>query len=215
MVRRSTIVLFLIAFARTSDAAGYTHQMFRRAMAKDNLAVSGSFTMSPLYVLITLCDPAGQPGRLVCVPANYLSGAIHMEHGLSYDNAGEKKAYEIAVAQRDRVFCFTKRKARENILVRYSPSQLERARRLLAHRAEAQLRAEVDREDSFVTRIYRRIYSGRRAFWHSDAHMEAVAHVLLERGILVGQTHWGPVLYLDKPSNHAMERTADRFAINF
>lgn len=213
MVKRSAIVLFLIAFARTSDAAGYTDQMFRRAMAEDNFAVSGSFTMSPLYVLVTLCDAAGRPERVGCVAANFLSGAIHIEHALGYDAAGEKKAYQIAIAQRDRVFCFKKVRARNNVSVRYTRSQLAEVRRQLAQRSDGQLRAEVDRENSFVSRIYRRIYPGRRRFWHSDAHMEAVAHVLLERGILVGQTHWGPVLYLDKPSSQAMLRTPKTFGV--
>lgn len=208
MVKRALILLLLVAAAQVCDAAGYRREMFERAMAKDNLAVSGSLTMSPLYVLITVCDASDGARRLVCVPANYLSGAIHMEHRLPYDTAGQRKEYQIATAQRDRVFCFTKRKARKNILVRYSPSQLMEVRRQLRHRSDTELRAAVDREDSFLTRIYRRIYTDRRGFWHSDALMEAVAHVLLERGILVGQTHWGPVLYIDKPSNQAMQLTA-------
>jgi hypothetical protein len=211
MLTHCLVALLLIAFARQSDGARYTDQMFRRAMAKDNLAVSGSFTMSPLYVLIALCDAAGRPERVGCVTANFLSGAIHLEHALGYDTEGEKKAYRIAIAQRDRVFCFKKVRARNNVSVRYTPSQLAEVRRQLTQRSDAQLRAEVDREDSFVSRIYRRIHPGRRRFWHSDAHMEAVAHVLLERGILVGQTHWGPVLYVDKPSNQVMQRAPKAF----
>jgi len=173
-------------------------------MAKDNLVVSGSFSMSPLYVLITLCDAAGRPQRVECVTANFLSGAIHIEHGLGYDTPGEKKAYDIAIAERDRVFCFKKLRARNNVSVRYTPSQLAEVRRLLVHRSDSQLRAAVDRDDSYVTHIYRRIYPRNRGFWHSDARMQAVAHVFLERGILVGQTHWGPVLYLEKASNQTI-----------
>jgi hypothetical protein len=207
MVVRLTIVLLLMACPRSSNASEYTHQMFLRAMAKDNPAVSASYALnSPLYVLITICDATGRPGRLVCVPANFLSGAIHIEHGLLYDKTREKKEYDIAARQRDHLFCFTKRKARDNIFVRYTPAQLERVRRQLAHIPNVQLRAEVDREASSVTRIYRRMDAGHHDFWQSDGYMEAVAHVLLERGILVGQTHWGPVLYLDKPSNDPSAR---------
>ena len=49
---------------------------------------------------------------------------------------------------------------------------------MLALRA-AQLRAEAEKDYSDMTNLYRRYYTDRPGFWHSDEWRDAVAHVLL------------------------------------
>jgi hypothetical protein len=170
--------------------------MFRTAMAKDNMAVSGSMSLSPLYVLVTLRDPKTHQEREVCTLASFLTGAIIEEHRLGYDDAGERKAYDIAMSTPSRVFEFKSRKARENVAPIYTPQQLDEVRRLLRGRSRARLRREAPidlfkepNQQSYVVRIYRREIG--KKFWSSDALMVAVAHALLERGILVGDAHFG------------------------
>jgi hypothetical protein len=80
----------------------------------------------------------------------------------------------------------------------YTPQQVARVRERLAQKNRARLRAEVDPEESDVTHIYRRIYPHHRGLWQSDEFRDAVAHVLLERGVLVGWAHGTGGLYLDK-----------------
>ncbi len=194
MARALAVLLLTCASALASS--GYTREMFRTAMAKDNMAVSGSMSLSPLYVLVTLRDPKTHQEREVCTLASFLTGAIIEEHHLDYDNAGERKAFDIAMSTPNRVFEFKSRKARENVAPIYTPQQLEHVRQLLRGRSRAQLRREAPidpfkepNQQSYVVRIYRREIG--KKFWSSDAYMVAVAHALLERGILVGDAHFG------------------------
>jgi hypothetical protein len=172
--------------------------MFRRAMAKDNIAVSGSFGMSPLYVLITICDRHTRADRIVCAPANLFSGAIHTEYHLPYDTAGQRKEFEIAMSQPGRRFCFRRARAANAVEPAYSPATLAEVRRRLANKSRGQLRKEANEDGTEVTGIYRRIYRGRRGLWQSNELRDAVAHILLERGVLVGSEHLTGALYVDK-----------------
>lgn len=185
-----------------SSAAGadsrYSQRMFQHAMAKDNMAVSGTSGMSPLFVLVTLRNSRTGAERVVCMPANWLEGAIHMQYHLNYDLAGQRRQYEIAITTPNRTFAFRNRQAIQNVPTRYTHQQLASTRRLLSGLSDAQLRAGVEREDSEVTKIYRRIYPKGRGFWQSDKLRDAVAHVLLERGILVGIAHMTGDLYREK-----------------
>ena len=115
---------------------------------------------------------------------------------MDYDSSGERKAYDIAISTPNRVFEFKKQKARQNVSPIYTPQQLDEVRRLLRGRSRAQLRREAPidpfrepNQQSYVVRIYRREIG--KKFWSSDALMVAVAHALLERGILVGDAHFG------------------------
>ena len=156
-------------------------------MARDNLAVSGSFSMSPLYVLITICDSKLGHDRIVAVTANFLSGAIDVEYHLRSDTAGWREEFEIAMRQPSRRFCFRSREARARVEVDYTPETLAEVRRRLAHLSGAQLRAELSRQG----------WVGSVRWWHTPKYQDAVAHVLLERGILVGEADYTHALYLD------------------
>ncbi len=196
-MKRNVVILLLVLCTSAHAESGYTQQMFRRAMSKDNMAVSGEMTMSPLFVLISLRDKSGHE-RTVCTLASFLEGAIVDDNHLDYNNKGERKAFDIAMSAPNRTFAFTTRKAISNVQPRYNSRQLADARARLADKSRAQLRAEVERDDSDVTKIYRRYYRDRPGFWHSDEWRDAVAHVLLERGILVGEAHGTATLYLDR-----------------
>jgi hypothetical protein len=185
---RIVVASLCLVFATAHAETGYTQRMFRRAMARDNLAVSGSVSSSALYLLISVCDRKSGAERVVCVTSNLLSGAIHMEYHLPYDIAGDRKEFEIAMSQPNRHFCFRSAKAANNIWVTYSPATLAEVRRRLADKSPAELRAEVDRQGRL----------NEKPWWHTQRYQSAVAHVLLERGILVGQADYTGALFLDK-----------------
>jgi hypothetical protein len=187
MKRILFITLFLIA-AATHAESRYTDKMFRRAMSRDNMAISGRMSTSALYVMITICDSKSGRDRTVCTTANLLSGAIHMEHRLDYDLTAERKEFEIATHTPARRFCFRSRKAAANLGIWYTPSTLEEVRRRLASMSSAQLRAEVNRQGTMQ----------ETPWWHKEKYQQAVAHVLLERGILVGQADYTGALFLDR-----------------
>ena len=185
---RALLALLCLSVVTARAEPGYTQRMFRRAMSKDNLAVSGSLSMSPLYVLITVCDRKSRADRVICVSSNLLAGAIHEEYGLPYDMTGQRKEFEIAMHQPKRRFCFHRSKAAKNIACDYSPSTLAEVRRRLANMSRAQLRAEVDRQGTVK----------ETPWWHTEKYQDAVAHVLLERGILVGYADNTHALYCDE-----------------
>ncbi len=185
---RILVATFLFIAATAHAESRYTDKMFRRAMSRDNMAVSGRMSTSALYVLITICDPKAERDRTVCTTANLLSGAIHMEHRLAYDLAGERKEFEIATHAPARRFCFRSRKAAANLGIGYTPATLKEVRDRLARMSIAQLRAEVDRQGTMQ----------ETAWWHTEKYQQAVAHVLLERGILVGQADITGALFLDR-----------------
>jgi hypothetical protein len=109
------------------------------------------------------------------------------------DEGGGHPAY----LRRHRTFAFRNRKAVRNVQPRYTPDQLDTVRLRLAKKSRAQLRGEIEQEASDVTKLYRRYNRDRRGFWHSDEWRDAVAHVLLERGVLVGEAHGTALIYLD------------------
>ncbi len=185
---RVLFATFCFVTAVAQAETRYADQMFRHAMSRDNMAVSGSMSTSSLYVLITICDPKTGHDRTVCTLASFLDGAIHMEHRLPYDLAGERKEFKIATHAQGRRFCFRSRKAAANLGIWYTPATLEEVRRRLACVSTAQLRAEVDRQGTMQ----------ETAWWHTEKYQQAVAHVLLERGILVGQADITGALFLDR-----------------
>lgn len=198
-VRRAALLAVMVISTAGTASGQYTERMYRRAMSKDNLAISGSMSLAPLYVLITLRSADGLSNRKFAVESNFLSGAIHREHNLGYDARGERKAFQIALSQPERVFQFSNKRARNNVEPRYTPQILADVRRRLAGRSRSELLRQVRADNSYLHQIYRSQRSGLRSW----AYMDAVAQVLLEHGILVGSTHWGPFLYVDDPSQRS------------
>jgi hypothetical protein len=216
---RALIVLLMMCHTALASAH-YTDAMFRRAMAQYNGTVTEDgqplppskndvervlVGMSPMYVLITLQDPKNGARREICALNGSLEVAIASEHHLDLVD-DERKIFDIAMAAPHRVFTFTRRKARQSVASAYTQEQLAYVRHLLEGRSRSWLlrEAKVDlmkepNQQGFVTRIYR--HDTRKKFSESYPLRVAVAHVLLEHGILVGEAHYGGmlgVLYIDE-----------------
>jgi hypothetical protein len=207
------LILLLITCGTAFGSAHYTDAMFRRAMAQYNGSVTeegrplpppkdGSFQvrvgMSPLYMLITVKDPKTRTERELCVANQWLHAAVAAEYRLGVVD-DQRKIFDIAVAAPRRVFTFTKKKARESVDPAYTPEQLAYVRHLIEGKSHRWLlrEARVDlmkepNQQGFLTRIYRRDINHK--FWSSYPLRVAVAHVLLEHGILVGEAHYGGML---------------------
>lgn len=192
-------VLLLLNTPAFAESA-YTQQMFQRALAREVSLLPGkperivTGSMSPWYVLIKLRNPHSGRVQEVCTAATFLLGAIEREYHL--ENVEQRRAYDVAVAAPNRIFTFRTWKARNNVQPWYTIDQLSEVRRQLAGKTRQQLRSEVERETSDVTEIYRRFYRNKPGFWQSNELRDATAHVLLERGILVGCAHRTGDLYL-------------------
>ncbi len=194
---KAAIALVLLSFASVTQAADYTDAMFRHAMAKHNIAITGSFSPSPLFVLINIRESRSDAVRTVCVTSFTLNGALAAEHHIDTGDVKSdfRRIYEIATQQPNREFRFKSRKARELVTPAYTIEMTEKARQIVARKQDAELRREVADDSSELTMMYRRREAKR--VWRSEAFKQALAHALLERGILVGDGHDGN-LYVEE-----------------
>lgn len=158
-------------------------------------------TTGPLYVLVGIKGAKGDETTDVCLLSNILTGAISKEHGWWDDGDAQRKAFEVAMTTPNRVFSFRNREALTGVMPSYTPQQLNAVRRKLAgYSREGLLReAQVDlmkspNEQSALTKIYR--HGNGKHLSVSRPLRNAVAHVLLEHGILVGDDQESETLYV-------------------
>ena len=184
---RLWLLLLLIGVgARAEDR--YTDAMYRQALAVRSTA--------PLYVLIKLQDPQTRRYEVACISAPFLLGAIHKEHGWDHDREGERRAMELALRQPGRAFRFSNKDARRNASPRYAPGVLDEHRRALAGFSNRELISQLRSGRSALHDLYESASDENYL-----AYRDAVAHVLLERGILVGRGDIPSLLYFadDRP----------------
>lgn len=177
-------VLILLAPLAAMAQSGYTDDMYRRGLANESTA--------PLFVLVTLVDTKSGSERVACVDAQFLLGAIHIEHRLSYDDAGSSKAMTIALNQSGRRFSFKSAKARANVQPTYGAEIADSMRKKLTGKSDAQLREGLETYKGELHLLYR----PEDTYKTNTADLHAVCQVLLERGILVGHTDIVYQLYL-------------------
>lgn len=141
---------------------------------------------SPAYVLVRVVDDNTGQSKKICTTANFLLGAIHLEHGLGYSSGDISKGVEIALASPDHTFRFHKQAALANIPLRYSDDDLAAARMLLAPRSTDELKIEFSslfRESRLPTDGYKK---------------DAIACALLERGLSPKLSDIGGQVYVDR-----------------
>jgi hypothetical protein len=134
---------------------------------------------APNYVLITVIDGSSRSNRVVCTEAPFLLGAIHREHNLGYDKTSLQKVDSLALAQRSRTFKFSNPEAIKNVQPRYTEGILDEVRRALKHYTDDELRQGLRLEGTELSKLYDE--KPGRAY---GAYRDAIAHVLLERGLL-------------------------------
>jgi hypothetical protein len=182
MIVRATL-LVVVTVATGFAQSRYTDAMYRKAIVEQSTA--------PLYVLFRVHDPKTGQDKVMCTTTNLFMGAIHMEYGLDYDSVGEKRGLTIALQQPGHRFTFKKRKALRNLESADTPQILAEARQHLKNMSDMQIRQLVtnQRLDSWCERVPKGQWSNCQA---------AIAHVLLERGMLVGHGDYVPELYLER-----------------
>ena len=164
---RTALLFLLITCTATSGASKYSDWMFRKAVLTDST--------SPFYLLFVLHDPKTGADRTICTEGNGLVGAIHFEHHLEFDQAGNKAAQRIALTTPGHRFTFTSEKALHTVKPLYSERVLEEVRLLVARLSPEQLKRLNPLSD---------IYN-KKDLDEYNAYRDATAHAMLERGILV------------------------------
>jgi hypothetical protein len=182
-------IAFLFALITATSVAtaiagsNYSEGMYRKAI-RDNESTSS------LYLLFTLHDAKTGEDRVVCTLSTGLLGAIHFERNLDFDTASQEKAVAMALSQPHR-FSFSNKKAIYTVEPRYSEAMLADFRRRLSKMSRSQIVAALEGYE--LDKLYR---TGPTSRW--DNQHAALAHALLERGILVGQADRTATLFVER-----------------
>ena len=202
---RFLVATLLLSVATAQAASSYTQEMFRRSLYQAQALT----TTGPLYIIITLRDPSRGAERTAAISGPFLFGAIDLEYHLPSPDPEHppkndveirakmlRKELQIALSQPDRVFVFRNHQARKNVAPRYTPEIFEKVRRQLSFRSRAEIIAAAHANESWLHRLY----LSKRNWAEIQAYKDAVAHALLERGILVGQEdeYAGKIYIADK-----------------
>jgi hypothetical protein len=170
------VLVLVLSFATILDlraSEAYTRSMFLNALREDST--------SPLFVLINLRDSNSGVTREVCTLAPFLLGAIEAEYGLAASD-DDKELLRRARATVDRTFSFSRPGATRRVRPEYTVKELEEIRDKLKNVPVDQLKAQLRANESQLHNMY--LSKGRHG---ADAYKYALAHVLLSRGILVGE----------------------------
>jgi|GEM_PF-4804250 len=127
-------------------------------------------TTSPRYVLIDVVDKGSSTKKTLCITANLLIGAIMKEYGPQVD------PLRFAVANTSHEFEFSQPAALTNLPQYYTDDDVATMRRALASYSVAELKTGFASTGQLQS-LY--IRSGQ----HWSAHRDAIACVLLERGL--------------------------------
>ena len=189
---RFLVATLILSLATAQAASSYTQEMFRRSLYQAQALT----TTGPLYIIITLRDPSRGTERTAAIPGPFLFGAIDLEYHLPVPdpehppkNADEirakrqRKELQIALSQPDRAFIFRNQLARKNVAPRYTPEIFAKVRHQLSFRSRGEIIAAARANESWLHRLY----TSKQNWAEIRAYKNAVAHALLERGILVGQ----------------------------
>ena len=181
---KRTVCLFALLLVLTgSNAARAAQGRYTRSMFA--LGVRGDW-VSPRYVLISIRDPRTNSVSSVCVPGSSLVSAIQIEKNWSYHIGGRTKARGYAMRHWKKPFVFENSNALARVQAGYSEKQLSDIRARLSRFSNSDLKKQlraVRKRDAAETELQRLCAARNGSVGY--ASRAAVAHVLLERGILV------------------------------
>lgn len=182
---KRTVCLFVLLLILTgTDAVRAGQGRYTRSMFA--LGVRGDWA-APRYVLIATRDPRTNSVSTVCVPGSSLISAIQVEKDWSYAIGGRTKARGYAMRHWKKPFAFENSNALARVQAGYSEKQLsdirERLSRFSNSDLKKQLRAVRKRDAAQETELQKLCAARNTPVGY--ASRAAVAHVLLERGILV------------------------------
>jgi hypothetical protein len=167
----SCCILVLILSTSAGAADTNSWDLFTKAIQNHSTA--------PNYVLITVVDDNNKQQKLVCTEAPFLLGAIHRERQIFCDEAGSAEVEEIALGNKDRTFHFSRADALKNMPRRYDEKILGKVRSILKDLSDDQIRKGFRCDGKGLDKLY--MNKPKRQY---SEYRDAIAHVLLERGLL-------------------------------
>jgi len=133
-----------------------------------------NMSTAPNYVLITVLDTRTGARRVVCTEAPFLLGAIQQQLHIT-----QEESIAFALAQRDRTFQFSQPEALKNITPQYTDTILDEVRDALQSYSNEELMLGLTGKKTEISKLFIE-QTGQRYV----AYRDAMAHVVLERGLL-------------------------------
>ena len=180
------ILLALVVLVLTlmqSASAQQTSASFAAAFANRST--------SPRYVLITIINDKTGSQQTICTLATFFDGAIHYQYHLPYTAEGERKSRKIALTSSGRTYHFSQSNALRNLRIRYTPQILIQVRSQLKNVSTSTLVKGLSHSGKM-----NEIYTKQKSFGMFAAYRDALAYVLIERGLQPEQADMTGGLYL-------------------
>lgn len=150
---------------------GASWALYEKAIKTDSTA--------PNYVLITVVDTKANRSYVICTEAPFLLAAIHHEQDIEFNEAGSRRAEAFALKQKNRIFQFSKPGSLKNIEPRYPERILNEVREILKRYSNDELIRGFTGKKTELSKLY-----NEQSEHLYGAYRDAIAHVLLERGLL-------------------------------
>lgn len=183
---KPVLLIVLLTVEMQCNAEDWAGQLTTLQSSESFEAAIRNNSTSPSYVLIYTTDDEARQHKPTCTTATFLLGAIRREYALGYGTADVSKAAEIALASSGRIFHFQQRLALNNIVVKYSGSDLAAAREFLAPFSKKELQTKFA-----SVRGEHRLEIGGYA-------RDAIACALVERGLSPKLADRSGQVYVDK-----------------
>ena len=165
--------ILMIALALAAPACSQQAEP-EQAHAAFEKAIKNRST-SPYFVKVKLIDASANQRLTSCVAANLLRGALHLEHGLPYNEAGTTAMETLATSNDGQEFSFRSPSALQNMPWHPSGSELAEAASMAASMSDETLRQSLEKG------ALRDFYTGHPR--HRE-RMGAVACALIDRGFV-------------------------------
>jgi hypothetical protein len=161
---------------------------------QDSLFTKGILNEStaPYYVLITVVNDSTHSSETIATEAPFLLGAIHLEYNIPYSKSGSRRVQKIALSNVNRIFHFRRDTAIKNIYPNCGNSILFEVKKRLSAYSNGDLLKQI-KDDTYHTELHLIYMTQRKELYY--CYRNAVAQVLLERGILVGRGCFNGSLY--------------------
>lgn len=134
-------------------------------------SISNESTFS-YFTVITVKNLNTGEIKELCTKGNFVSGALHRELNLDYDNKGERQVLQYAKKRKNRYFEFRNKEALENIsFFTYDEEMVK----VIGKKYDTDSAiAIIEKKQKFTIRL-------------DDDEMKAFAHVLFNKGYLTGE----------------------------
>jgi hypothetical protein len=127
MIRKTFLLIPMFLFwpmPLCSQPIRQSEDHFRKAILTDS--------SSAYFVYITIIDNRTEETRSMCIEAPFLLSALRLEMNLPLDGSSRTRVIQATLSANEHIFRFSQQNALDNLRVRYTVADFERARALIS-----------------------------------------------------------------------------------